>query len=173
MMDRHPTGGTGGGLRYITEEPAEEMVNQEGLYSCVVACARQLLREAGVEMSEADLAWRIGVVEGSGSTPGPAGVTLSGLHPRLRYQGGAVDPDADLPVLFRRDPWIAYVRTDFGRLHAVIVDRLDGNLVHVRDPWGLTGPGSGTGTKATMTLADFRAHWFGAMYTVVVPVGVK
>jgi hypothetical protein len=116
---------------------------------------------------------RIGVVAGSGSTPGPAGVTLSDLHPRLHYRGGSVDPDASLPVLFRRDPWIAFVRTDAGGLHAVIVDRLDGGLVHVRDPWGLAGPGSGTGSKAKVALADFRTHWWGALHTAVIPVAVK
>jgi hypothetical protein len=141
VSEADTTGGTGGGLRYITDEPAADVLNQEGLYSCVVACARQLLRDAGVERSEAELAERLGVIEGSGSTPGPASAALSALHPRLRYEGGSVDPGSALGVLFRRDPWIAYVRTDFGRLHAAIVERLDGDIVHVRDPWGRAGLG--------------------------------
>lgn len=173
MTSGNPTGGTGGGLRYVTEEPTDVMVNQEGLYTCVVACARQLLRDAGVEKSESELTERIAVMEGSGSTPGPTGIALSELHPTLRYLGGSVDPDADLPVLFRRDPWIAYVRTDMGRIHAVIVDGLDGELVQVRDPWGLAGPGSGMGTRASLSLNDFRAHWHGSFHTVVTPVAVK
>jgi hypothetical protein len=173
VSGEHLTSGSGGGLRYVTEAPTTDMVNQEGLYSCVVACARQLLRDAGAEHSEAELAERIGVMEGTGSTPGPAGTTLSDLHPRLSYLGGSVDPEADLPVLFRRDPWIAYVRTDFGRLHAVIVDGLFDELVHVRDPWGLTGPGSGTGTRATLSVSDFRTHWHGSFHTAVIPVAVK
>ena len=35
-------------------------------FSCVVACARQLLRDAGVDASEAELIERIGVVDGQG-----------------------------------------------------------------------------------------------------------
>jgi hypothetical protein len=167
------TSGTGGGLRYITEEPTTAMVNQELPFSCVVACARQLLLDAGVDVSEAELIERIGVVDGQGSTPGPAGTALTDLHPRLRYQGGAVDPDADLPILFRRDPWIAFVGTDHGGIHSVIVDRLDGETVNVRDSWGLKGPGSEYGTRATITLENFKYHWRLAIHTVVIPVGVK
>jgi predicted double-glycine peptidase len=167
------TSGTGGGLRYITEEPTADMVNQALPFSCVVACVRQLLRDAGVAVSEAELIDRIGVMEGEGSTPGPAGVALTALHPRLRYQGGAVDPDADLPVLFRRDPWIAFVGTDHGSIHSVIVDRLESDTVHVRDPWGLRGPGSGSGTRATLALEDFKYVWWRALHTVVIPIAVK
>src|SRR5215211_6673915 len=105
------TSGTGGGLRYITEEPTDGMVNQESPYSCVVACVRQLLRDAVVEASEADLFEDIGLIDGVGSSAGPAAVCLSARHPRLTYVGGALN-DGQLPVLFRRDPWIAFLETD-------------------------------------------------------------
>jgi hypothetical protein len=119
------TSGMGGGLRYVTEEPTPDMVTQGLRYSCVVACVRQLLRNVGVTVSEAELIDRIGVVDGLGSTPGPAAAILSALHPRLRYEGGAVDPDTAMPVLFRRDAWVAFVGTDHGSVHSVIVDRLE------------------------------------------------
>jgi hypothetical protein len=54
----HP--GTGGGLPYLTEDAAAGMVNQELSHSCQAACARQLLKDAGVDISEADLLARIG-----------------------------------------------------------------------------------------------------------------
>ena len=56
-MDRaeNDQAGTGGGLRYLTEEPSPNMANQEQSHSCQAACARQLLLDAGVDVSEADL----------------------------------------------------------------------------------------------------------------------
>lgn len=41
----------------------------------------------------------------------------------------------------------------------VIVDGLTDNIVSVRDPWGLTGPGSGNGTEARILFDDFLDHW--------------
>lgn len=98
-------------------------------------------------MSEGELIEQIGILEGVGSTAEAAAVALSDKHPRLNYVGGPLD-DEKLELFLHRDPWIAFVKTDYGAVHSVIVDRCDGNLVHVRDPWGLGGPGSGTGTRA-------------------------
>ena len=47
------------------------------------------------------------------------------------------------------------------------------DIVHVRDPWGLNGPGSGTGTRATLSLADFKLHWHGAIHQVVIPAAIN
>jgi hypothetical protein len=166
----HP--GTGGGLRYLAEEAALDMVNQERSHSCQAACARQLLKDAGVDISEDDLLAKIGYYEGYGTTANSTATILSELHPTLAYKGGAI-PEEALAILFRRDPWIVNVRTDRGKVHSIIVDRLDGDIVHVRDPWGLDGPGSGTGTVATIKLADFRAHWHWAFYNAVFPYRSK
>ena len=97
------------------------MVNQEHRFSCVIACTRQLLRDAGEEFSEADLIEGIGVRAGFGSELEPAAAVLSELHPRLIYLAGSMDPDA-VHELFRRDPWIARVKTLAGRYHTIIVD---------------------------------------------------
>jgi hypothetical protein len=93
---------------------------------------------------------------------------LDELHPQLGYAGGAVDPRA-VTVLFQRDTWIASLRTDRGPVHAVIVDGLEGDTVRVRDPWGQSGPGSGTGTQATIRLDDFLEHWHWAINNAVFP----
>ena len=131
--------GTGGGLRYLTEEAAPGMVNQEQPHSYQAACARQLLKDAGVYISEADLLAKIGYYEGHGTTVALTGAALTILHPRLKYSGGEIKDDA-LPMLVVRDPWIANVRTLRGTVHSMIVDRLEDGIVHVRDPWGLDGP---------------------------------
>jgi len=161
-------GGTGGGLRYLTEEATPDMVNQEQSHSCQAACARQLLKDAGMDISEPELLGRIGYLEEWGTTTAGTAGALDELHPRLGYAGGAVDP-AVAAILFQRDPWIASLRTDRGTVHAVIVDGLDGDVVRVRDPWGLTGPGSGTGTRATIKLTNFMEHWHWALNNVVFP----
>jgi hypothetical protein len=85
------TGGTGGGLPYLTEEAAAHVVNQEGLYSCVLACVRQLLRDAAVEVTEAEVLGDVGLIAGVGSSAGPAATCLSARHPRLTYVGGTLN----------------------------------------------------------------------------------
>jgi predicted double-glycine peptidase len=164
--------GTGGGLRFITEDPTPNMVNQELSHSCQAACARQLLKDAGIQLTEGELLARIGYLEGWGTISEGTARALDELHPRLGYAGGAVDPEA-AKILFQRDPWIASLKTDRGTVHAVIVDSLEGEIIHVRDPWGLTGPGSGTGTQATIKLSDFLEHWHWALNNVVFPNRLK
>lgn len=164
--------GTGGGLRYLTEEATPDMVNQEQAHSCQAACARQLLKDADVHVSELELLGKIGYYEGYGTVAEHTAPVLSELHPRLGYEGGAIPQEA-LPILFKRDPWIANLRTDRGTVHAVIVDRLEGDTVHVRDPWGLHGPGTETGTTATIKLSDFLEHWHWALNKAVIPNRLK
>lgn len=160
--------GTGGGLRYLTEYPTPEMVCQELSHSCQAACARQLLRDAGVEVSEKELIDQIGYLESFGTTSERTAEVLTNRHPRFAFAGGAVDPDS-IDILFKGQPWIASLRTDRSTIHAVIVDRIEGEVVHVRDPWGISGPGSGAGTHATIKFADFLAHWHWAINNAVFP----
>ena len=160
--------GTGGGLRYLTEKPSANMVNQEQAHSCQAACARQLLRDAGVDLSETELLAEIGYYEGYGTTAEDTAPVLSRFHPQLEYAAGSIPLEA-LPILFKRDSWIVNLKTDHGTVHSVIVDGLEGEVVRVRDPWGVNGPGSGTGTTATITLHDFLEHWHWAINRAVIP----
>lgn len=173
-MDEHETNltGTGGGLRYVAEEADPSMVSQEQGFSCQIACARQLLKDAGVEISEADLTAEIGYLEGYGSLAAPTGKALDNLHPRLRYLAGPIEPEM-LTILVKRDPWIASLATEHGTIHAVIVDKLEGDILHVRDPWGPSGPGSETGTRATIRIGDFLQHWDLALNYAVFPHRIK
>jgi len=164
--------GTGGGLRYSSEQAISMMVNQETAATCVVACVRQLLIDEGVTISETTLADVVGVLADEGSTADSAARTLSELHPRLSFVGGALSFD-QLPIFFRRDPWIAFLRTDHGRVHSIIVDGCDEAFVRLRDPWGLTGPGSGDGVRATMELDLFQSRWRATFCNGVVPNRIK
>jgi hypothetical protein len=171
MMD-DGLSGTGGGLRYLAEDSTSTMVNQGLDDSCTVACVRQLLRDASSDLTELDLISRIGVIEGYGSTAESAARVLDELHPRLGYHGGAINPEA-IGILFGRDPWIAFLQTDHRTIHSVIVDSLNGDVVSLRDPWGLSGPGSGSGTQATIRLADFLEHWHWAINNAIYPYRLK
>ena len=170
--DEAEEAGTGCGLRYVMEEAAAGMVNQDQSHSCQAACARQLLKDAGVRIPEHELVTKIGIIEGFGTTAGATASVLSELHPKWKYAGGSVDPDS-MKILFERDSWIASLKTDRGTIHAVLVDKLEGDIVHVRDPWGIAGPGSGTGTRATIKLSDFMVHWHWAINNAVFPDRVK
>ena len=164
--------GTGGGLRYLVEASTSGMVNQEHDDSCTIACVRQLLKDASLDLAESDLIARIGVVVGFGSTADDAARVPDELHPGLGYRGGAVNPGA-IRILFGRDPWIAFLQTDRRTIHSVIVDGLNGDIVSLRDPWGLSGPGSESGTRATIRLSDFLEHWHWAINNVIYPYRLK
>jgi predicted double-glycine peptidase len=166
------TSGTGGGLRYITKQSTADVVNQGLAYSCVPACVRQLLRDAGVELTEAELIDAIGVVDGFGSTAESAALVLTGRHPRLRYVGGCLTEE-QLDLFFRRDPWIAFLTTERGSFHSVVVDGCTDGIVSVRDPWGAHGPGSASGTRATLLRSDFFDSWARAACNGVVPHAVQ
>jgi len=152
------TSGTGGGLRYLTEEACPDVVAQEQSHSCQVACARQLLIDAGVTMTETELAERIEYHEGSGTDAKDIAALLTRLHPNDRFMGGTIEPEF-LESVTGVAPWIASVKTLSGSRHAVIVDKVANGIVHIRDPWGLFGPGSSTGSRATMELGNFHDHW--------------
>ena len=162
------TTGIGGGLPFLEEVPTTEMVAQELPYSCQVACARQLLRDAGVDVDESALCNRIGYLDGFGTIAPRTAEALSELHPALDYKGGSIDPAA-LAVLFRLCPWIATLRTSRGTYHSVIVDKLEGEVVWLRDPWGATGPNAPTGSRAKMRLRDFIEHWNWGFNDGVIP----
>lgn len=152
--------GTGGGLRYLTEVADPRMVCQELSHSCQVACVRQILRDAGIEISEAELRLRAGYVTGFGTASEFAAQVLDELHPTLGYNGGVLlDAERNVEILFGRDPWIASVLTDYGSIHAVIVDGREDDVVHLRDPWGVAGFGAESGSRSTILIADFMNHW--------------
>lgn len=160
--------GSGGGLRYLSEVATSRIVNQGLKHSCQCACARQLLIDAGVDLTEQDLLARFGYIEGYGTISERTAEVLSDLHPFREYHGGSVAPEA-IDILLKHEPWIASLRTDRGTIHAVIVDGIDGDIIQVRDPWGLNGPGSGTGSLATIKYGDFIEHWHWALNNIVFP----
>ena len=164
--------GSGGDLGYLTEIATTAMCNQQGPFTCVAACVRQLLLDAGIDRSEDDLLAEIGYYEGVGCEAFDIESVINRWHTRLDYKSGnLIDPDTTLYL--SRDPWIAILLTDRGSRHSVIVDGGDRSEIHVRDPWGLNGPGSRSGTMATMSRSEFDRRWKEAGHAGVVPHQLK
>jgi hypothetical protein len=150
------------------------MVNQEHEMSCSAACARQLLHDVGHSVAEATVRGLAGTTQSHGTqtAQGRLADALNQLDPRrpqVSWAGGAVpEPESQaLAAVLRlgqNGPWIADVTFTDRRgnivIHSIIVDRIQGNAAHVRDPWGEQGPGqSPCGTEGVMFLGDFLRRW--------------
>lgn len=82
------------------------MFPQEHPLSCGAACARQLLADAGVLVTEADVRTRAGFQEDIGIFADHLGLAMTALDPGRAYRGAAVDPES-LPGLLRGAPFLA------------------------------------------------------------------
>ena len=58
--------------------------------------------------------------------------------------------------------WIALIHPENGKKHAIIVDKIVGKKVHIRDPWPLEGIGKGKGVEAIVDLDSFSYIWLRA-----------
>ncbi|MEM8931188.1 MAG: RHS repeat-associated core domain-containing protein [Acidobacteriota bacterium] len=171
---------TPGGTR--PETPAEvynsavetsDMVVQQLEHSCGAACARQLLADEGIDVSES-LLRRTGFDPNPGKTQGmyPGGVAEN-LNRLASERGldmefvGRFDPDFLPGGNHMTDPE-AFVRAAFEGTggqpfiarqggHFVIADRFADGMVHLRDPSGLNWPSSATGIRATIDARRFVA----------------
>jgi hypothetical protein len=164
--------GAAPGLPIINEKASLRMVNQEQVMSCAAACGRQLLREIGVDVPEATVRGLARTSAfGTETHLGHLADALNQLDSRgsqVRWDGRAVpEPEAQLHAaalrLGQNGPWVADMTFWNGlavTIHSIIVEAIQGNVVRVRDPWGLQGPGqSGSGTEGAMYLGDFLRRW--------------
>lgn len=156
-MSREVSGGRKH-LPYLSETTSECIVRQEGPFSCVVTCCRQLLIDAGQPVSERDLAGEIPIFAGVGSDLVLAGKVLSQRHPVREYAAGSVDPD-NFEALMECAPWIARVKLLTGNYHCILIDRIEGHVLTVRDPLGPRGSAEPFGSVATIDRAAFLKHW--------------
>jgi hypothetical protein len=132
--------------------------------SCQAANAVTILRQAGVDVTEAQILQKAPIVKGTTFTMSEdIANALNELHPTRKWMAGGIDP-ADLQAMSKRGPFLANVGG-----HSVIVTKIEGAVVHLMDPWG-AGPGTGSGSVATMTLDNFMSIWKGEG---VFPIGRK
>lgn len=129
--------------------------------SCGAACARQLLRDAAIDVPESTIRADAAFDPLDGIDARTLASTLSKMHAEaavpMTYGGGAVHEE-QLGALVHRAPFLALLRMPAGK-HWVIVDRIEAGIVHVRDPGGITGDNSGSGMEATMKLGVFLEKW--------------
>ncbi|MCY1003404.1 DUF6531 domain-containing protein [Myxococcus sp. MISCRS1] len=157
-----PKGGQGG-IPYLDEVPTSRMFGQERINSCGPACARQLLKDVGVDVSEAVLRKKAFLKPDS---DGISAETLAGLldelDPKSHWDGGSVSFEL-LDRIPR--PFAAMLKTDSGNHHWVIIDEVLPTQVKLRDPWGPEAiakpvrPGPGRGTVATGDRATIQYRW--------------
>lgn len=151
------TDGTGADPAAVYDEweETDDMVVQEEPNSCGAACVRQLLRDQGVEVAEELLR----------EHSLPSGATTA-RHLKQALVDRGFDPDRilagavrELPTLEQFESFAELVGTPFLSLqggHWVIVDGVtDDEVVELRDPWGLNGPGSESGIRARIPVRKF------------------
>lgn len=147
-------------LVYLQRNPSTRMVCQELDLSCGAACARQLLLDLGVEVSERAVREHAEFYENEGIQPEGLAKALTRLSPGYRYIGGSVDPSV-LPDLLLRCPFVALVDR-----HFVIVDAAIGDAMRIRDPAPL--PTSPTqGTEGLVSRRSFEDAWLRSVHRVV------
>jgi len=150
--------GIGGGLPYNKSIVTSLMVSQELPMSCGPACVRQLLKDAGLEISEETIRKLSKFDPKYGTGAHDLANALNKLFKQENlYQGGGVDPEA-FNALINRGPWIARVKLSTGP-HFVIVDGIKDNQVLIREPWGSNSPGIGNGLAGEIDIDVFKEYW--------------
>lgn len=150
-------------MKYQSRVESRRIVAQEEEYSCGAACARQLLLDVGIDVTEGTLRHdaELDLLVFRGILAPPLARALT-KHHGSRYLGGYPVMDEEMHRLIeRRAPVI--VRLEH---HWVIVDGIEGTRALVRDP-APSIPGSKYGTEAVMLLADLLAAWGAGQWQAV------
>jgi hypothetical protein len=146
------TAGAGGEWAVIIDEVSDStVIKQLTPNACGPASGQMVLADAGVTVSQGNIAAQVGRVRTSPESLSKALNTLDTSNlPRWR---GAGVSESSIPALNARGSWIAMLRGSDN--HGVVVDGYNsvGNLL-IRDPWD--------GTKYAMTTKTFiEEAWTG------------
>lgn len=153
----HPAwAGAGGNWPAIDEVVDSIVVRQQSEFSCAAACAKMLLRERGINVTQAAIAEITGVP----TAPGELASALNQFDPDTsgQWKGGFLDlPGATawevVKILNKTGLWAAVfweVGATMG--HMVMVEGInESGDVLIRDPW--------EGTRYRMRREDFLRYW--------------
>lgn len=164
------TAGTRAENPYTNEFPYQEMPNQEEQMSCSAACARKLLHDRNLDVSEPEIRALAFFHPTHGIDPFDLANALQKLYPASQFVGGCVLPRAGqsleeiVHLLTSKGPWIANLHLP-GK-HSVIVTEIEDEVIHILDPWGANGPGFGCGTVASIALDEFLKRWQPSLHAV-------
>lgn len=122
--------------------------------SCVAACCRMALSDEGLQIGEAFIrAALISDEQGSLLSSVPSALLQFGLTGDYIYQANLTVAELQNYVLNK--PAVVFLKMPKMMAgHAVIVDRMDGEWVFIRDPWPLA-----SGSAYCVSLADFESAW--------------
>ena len=162
--------GTGGLIKY-KKVLSRNMIGQEKGMSCAAACIEQLTIDykLGKKYSQFDIfdLAEAGIESGMNNTQiekamiGVFGINNVKSAGYGSYKGVEVFKDIAKYVSDSGGTWIAVVREE--TRHAILVDKIIGNNVYIRDPWPLEGlkgvESSKKGVKAILDLDYFAEIW--------------
>lgn len=154
--------GSGGVLRF-TREISRNVFAQEEPMSCMAACVRQLIKDFGINMSEADIRILLKTAD-DGTFDDNVIPALKEIFGEMNIvpakAGSRGDLADDAMKISRHGSWIASIHPVGGMRHAVIVDRIVGKEVFIRDPWPKEGIGlSPFGVEGIVDLDEFLKAW--------------
>ncbi len=154
--------GSGGVLRF-TREISRNVFAQEEPMSCMAACVRQLIKDFGIDMSEADIRILLKTAD-DGTFDDNVIPALKEIFGEMNITpakaGSRGDLADDAMKISRHGSWIASIHPVGGMRHAVIVDRIAGKEVFIRDPWPKEGIGlSPFGVEGIVDLDEFLKAW--------------
>jgi hypothetical protein len=132
---RSPEAGAGGEWAVIDEVSDSSVIKQLTPNACGPAAGQMVLADAGLSVSQGNIAAQVGKVRTSPQSLSDA-LNLLDTSNLSRWRGAGV-ADSSIPALNTRGPWIAMLRGSDN--HWVVVDGYNsvGNLL-IRDPWDAT-----------------------------------
>ncbi|NHN25544.1 hypothetical protein FIA58_007630 [Flavobacterium jejuense] len=161
------TTGSGGFFKY-NKILSRNMVAQEKNMSCAAACIKQLAKYDGIEISEELVRKFAGTDDFLGTTD--LGI-VSGLEEVFKNKQIIANTyfrnsEKQIPEIIRdisKDgSWIASIHPVGAKKHAIIIGKILGDKVYIRDPWPIEGIGNKNGIVAITSLEEFSKVWLRA-----------
>lgn len=155
--------GTGGVLKYL-EILSRNMIAQEHNMSCAAACIRQIAKDRGVEITEEAVRVLARTTEETGTFPDGILNALKKIFTDKEIEAGIFyNPkisDVDMAKIVSNDgSWIAIIRPNNGKAHAIIIEKIVDGKVYIKDSWPIEGIGKGNGVDALIDEKEFAAIW--------------
>lgn len=144
------------------------MIAQEESMSCAAACIRQYAKDNKIEITEKLIRELAGTDTVLGTTD--IGI-IKGLEDVFKnkeilsntyFRNSEEIMPQILKDISEDGSWIASIHPVGAKKHAIIVDKIVGNKIYIRDPWPLEGIGEKSGIEAIADLDEFSKAWLRA-----------
>lgn len=162
--------GTGGFLEYKTII-STNVVKQEELNSCAAACIKQLAKDFGKELTESEIRTLARTTDLGTEPKGivDALIEIFGIE-NIEARNMIPLDNNDIKMVIEacgdNNPWIAWISPNpMGKQHAIIVDKIIGKNVYIRDTWPLGAIDAETfskldnGVEAIVDIEEFAKQW--------------